>query len=107
TALQSGLQSLTGNPNWYATLGNTVVNLRDRVSAVPFVLEAGLSKRFSVGIQIPYVQTQSSAYFNVNTSGTQGTLGFNPALGVAAAAAQNPTMYTQFITAAATLEGSI
>jgi hypothetical protein len=107
TALQSGLQSLTGNPNWYATLGNTVVNLRDRVSAIPFVFEAGLSKRFSVGIQIPYVQTLSSAYFNVNTSGTQGNLGFNPALAVATAATQNTTMYTQFITAAATLEGSI
>src|SRR6202030_307159 len=91
-ALQGGLQSLTGNPNWNATLGNSVVNLRDRVSAVPFVLEAGLSKRFSVGIQIPYVQTQSSAYFNVNTSGTQGNRGFNPALAVAAAAAQNGAM---------------
>jgi hypothetical protein len=105
--LQVGLQQLTGNPNWNATLGNTVVNLRDHVAAWPFVFEAGLSKRFSVGIQIPYVHTQTSAFFNVNTSGTQGNLGFNPALAVAAAATQNTTMYTQFITAAATLEGSI
>jgi hypothetical protein len=105
--LQVGLQQLTGNPNWNATLGNTVVNLRDHVAAFPFVFEAGLSKRFSVGMQIPYVQTQTSAFFNVNTSGTQGNLGFNPALAVAAAATQNTTMYTQFITAAATLEGSI
>jgi hypothetical protein len=105
--LQVGLQQLTGNPNWNATLGNTVVNLRDHVAAFPFVFEAGLSKRFSVGIQIPYVQTQTSAFFNVNTSGTQGNLGFNPALAVAVAATQNTTMYTQFITAAATLEGSI
>ncbi|MDQ6689125.1 MAG: hypothetical protein M3Z18_01310, partial [Gemmatimonadota bacterium] len=28
--LQGGLQQLTGNPNWRATLGNTQVNLRDR-----------------------------------------------------------------------------
>src|SRR6202158_1965854 len=33
--LQGGIQLLTGNPNWYATLGNTVVNLRDHVSAAP------------------------------------------------------------------------
>src|SRR4051812_2364379 len=83
-ALQTGIQSLTGNPTWFASLGNTVVNLRDHVAAYPFVFEAGLSKRFSVGIQIPYVRTQSSAFFNVNTSGTNGNLGFNPGLAVAA-----------------------
>lgn len=106
--LQAGLQQLTGNPIWFATLGNTVVNLRDHVVAYPFVFEAGLSKRFSVGIQIPYVHTQTSAFFNVNTSGTQGNIGFNPAaFGFAAAATQNATMNTQFTTAANTLEGSL
>jgi hypothetical protein len=106
-ALQTGLQQLTGNPIWFPTLGNTVVNLRDHVTAVPFVFEAGLSKRFSVGIQVPYVQTQTSAFFNVNTTGTQGNIGFNPALAVAAAATQNATMLTQFTTAANTLAGSV
>jgi len=107
-SLQTGLQSLTGNPNWYATLGNTQVTLRDHIAAFPFVFEAGLSKRFSIGIQIPYVSTHTSTYFNVNTTGIQGNLGFNPAAGgFAAAVTQNTTMYTQFITAAATLEGSI
>jgi hypothetical protein len=105
--LQAGLQSLTGNPNWNATLGNTVVNLRDHVAAFPFVFEAGLSKKFSVGIQVPYVHTQSSAFFNVNTANTNGNLGFNPALAVTAAATQNTTMFTQFTTAANTLEGSL
>jgi len=106
-SLQTGLQSLTGNPNWHATLGNTVVNLRDHVVAFPLVFEAGLSKRLSIGIQIPYVHTQSSAFFNVNTAGTNGNLGFNPALAVAAAATQNTTMFTQFTAAANTLEGSL
>src|SRR4051812_12146435 len=40
-SLQTGLQSLTGNPNWNATLGNTVVNLRDHWPAFPFLFEAG------------------------------------------------------------------
>ena len=106
-ALQGGLQQLTGNPIWYPTLGNTVVNLRDHVTAYPFVVEAGLSNRFSVGIQVPYVRTETSAFFNVNTTGTQGNVGFNPALAVAAAATQNATMFTQFTTAANTLEGSV
>jgi hypothetical protein len=106
-SLQAGLQSLTGNPTWYATLGNTRVNLRDHVTAIPLVFEAGLSKKFSIGIQIPYVKTQSSAFFNVNTNGTNGNLGFNPALAVAGAAAQNAALLTQFTTAANTLEGSL
>ena len=105
--LQAGLQQLTGNPNWFATLGNTVVNLRDHVVAFPFVFEAGLSKRFSVGIQIPYVHTQTSTFFNVNTSGTNGNLGFNPALAVTAAQTQNTTFSSQFTTAANTLEASL
>ncbi|HEY3133993.1 MAG TPA: hypothetical protein VGJ47_05120 [Gemmatimonadaceae bacterium] len=106
-SLQAGLQQLTGNATWYATLGNTVVNLRDHVAAFPFVFEAGLSKRFSVGIQIPYVHTQTSAFFNVNTSGTNGNLGFNPALSVTAAQTQNATMNSQFTTAANTLQASL
>ncbi|MEP6549886.1 MAG: hypothetical protein ABJB95_01815 [Gemmatimonadales bacterium] len=106
-SLQTGLQTLTGNPNWFATLGNTVVNLRDHVVAYPFVFEAGLSKRFSVGVMVPYVHTQSSAFFNVNTSGTQGNLGFNPALAVAAAATQNATMFTQFTASANSLQAAL
>jgi hypothetical protein len=105
--LQGGLQSLTGNPTWFATLGNTVVNLRDHVAAFPFVFEAGLTKKFSVGIQIPYVHTTSSAFFNVNTAGTQGNLGFNPAISNAAAQTQNAAMNTQFTAAANNLQAAL
>jgi len=106
-SLQSGLQALTGNPTWFASLGNTVVNLRDHVTAFPFVFEAGLSKRLSIGLQIPYVVTRSSTFFNVNTAGTNGNLGFNPALANAAAQTQNAAMFTQFSTAAAQLQGAL
>jgi hypothetical protein len=107
-SLQAGLQQLTGNPNWNATLGNTVVNLRDHVGAFPFVFELGLSKKFSIGIQVPYVSTHTATYFNVNTSGTQGNLGFNPAaFGVAPAIAQDADFNTKFATAAATLQGAL
>lgn len=106
-SLQGGIQLLTGNPNWYATLGNTHVDLRDRVTAYPFVFELGVTSKFSVGIQIPYVTTHSMTFFNVNTTGIQGNLGFNPALAVPAAAAQNAAFSTQFATAAATLQASL
>ena len=106
-SLQAGLRQLTGLPTFNATLGNTQVDLRDRISAIPLVFEAGLTKRFSIGIQIPYIRTHSSVNFNVNTSALEGNLGFNPALAVPAAAAQNATFNTQFTTAANTLEAQL
>jgi hypothetical protein len=107
-SLQAGLRSLMGNPNWNATLGNTLVNLRDHVAAFPFVFEVGLSKRFSVGIQIPYVVTRTAVFFNVNTTGIQGNLGFNPAaFSNATAVAQDATMFSQFAASANSLQAAL
>ena len=106
-SLQAGLRGLTGDPNYTLTLGNTQVDLRSHVTAIPFVIEAGLSRRFSIGVQIPYVQTRQSAFFDVNLNAREGTVGFNPALANTTAAAQNAAVYTQFTTAAATLQASL
>lgn len=105
--LQAGLRSLTGNPNFGLTLGNTRVNLNDRAAAIPFVVEAGLSQRFSIRVQIPYVKTTSSVFFGVNTNQREGNLGFNPALANTIAAGVNTTMYNQFTAAAAQLSASL
>lgn len=105
--LQTGLRSLTGNPNFNLSLGSTRLDLRAHVTAIPFVIEAGLTRRFSIGVQVPYVHTRNSAFFDVNPNRREGNLGFNPALAVPAAAAQNLLMFTQFQTAAATLQASL
>lgn len=105
--LQIGLRSLTGNANFGLSLGSTRVDLRAQVTAIPLVIEAGLSRRFSLGIQIPYVKTRNTAFFDVNPNRREGNLGFNPALAVPAAATQNASMFTQFNTAAATLQASL
>lgn len=105
--LQAGLRSLTGNPSFNLSLGTTRLDLRGHVTAIPFVIEAGFSPRFSLGILVPYVQTRNSAFFEVNPDRREGNLGFNPALAVPAAAAQNAAMLSQFTTAAATLQASL
>ena len=105
--VQTGIQQLTGNPNWMATLGNTQVNLRDRISTFPLIFEAGLSRRLTVGVQVPYVATHTEAFFNVNTSLTEGNLGFNPAISNQAAQGVNATFLTQFTAAASTLQASL
>jgi len=96
-SLQAGIQQLSGNPNWNATLGNSRLNLRDRINSSTLVLEGGLSSRISIGVEVPYVATSASAFFNVNTTRTEGNLGFNPALGNGVAAAQDATMLAQFL----------
>ena len=101
--LQSGLRSLSGIPNWNASLGNSQLTLRDRVSAYRLAFEMGLSKRLSLGIEVPYVRTFTSTFFNVNTKGIEGNLGFNPALANTAAAAQNAAMLVQFTADSASL----
>ncbi|HXL86079.1 MAG TPA: hypothetical protein VN927_02675, partial [Gemmatimonadaceae bacterium] len=106
-SLQLGIQQLIGNPSWYATLGNSQLDLRDRVSAFPFVFEAGLSKRLSLSIQVPYVVTQSMSFFNVNTTGVQGNLGFNPAFASSAAVTQNATMLSQFTADSTSLKNAM
>ena len=106
-SLQLGIRQLIGNSNWNATLGNSVLDLRDRVTTFPFLFEAGLSRRLSLAVQIPYVVTQSMTFFNVNTTGTQGNLGFNPSLGSSTAATQNAAMLTQFTADSTSLKNAI
>jgi hypothetical protein len=103
TGLQSELRGLAGDPEWNPTLGNSLLSLRDRVSTFTFRVEAGLVRRLSIGVDVPYVVTRANPFFNVNTSGTEGNIGFNPALTNTAAAAQNATLLSQFTASAASL----
>ncbi|MGH7650444.1 MAG: hypothetical protein ACREMS_01245 [Gemmatimonadaceae bacterium] len=102
--LQATLQQVIGDPNWNASLGNTRLNLRDRINSFPLLLEAGLTSRITIAVQVPYVTTQSGAFFTLNTRGIEGNLGFNPALANTAAAAQNAAMFSQFTASADALD---
>jgi hypothetical protein len=106
-SLQAGIQQLTGDPNWNATLGNSFLNLRDRVTTFPFLFEVGLSKRLSLSVQVPYVSTQSMAFFNVNTTGIEGNLGFNPGLGPSPALTQNAALLAQFTADSTSLRNAL
>lgn len=106
-SLQGDLRSLTGDAGHVLSLGSTRLDLHSQITTTPLVIEAGLASRFLVSIQIPFVRTESSAFLAVNPTGTEGNIGFNPALSFAPAAAQNAAMFTQFGAAASTLQMSI
>lgn len=106
--LQTGLRSLTGMPDFTLSLGRTVVNSNVTVIATPFVLEAGLTKRISMGLLVPYVRTRNDIFFNVNPLSREGNTGFNPVLGNdAAARARNQQLLDQFAAAAGTLNNTL
>jgi hypothetical protein len=83
------------------------VNSSINVTATPVVLEVGLTKKISIGIQAPYVHTRNNIAFDVNPLQREGNVGFNPALAVAAARTQNTTLVNQLNGAASALEAAI
>jgi hypothetical protein len=106
--LQAGLRTLTGIPDFTLSLGKTVVNSNVSVIATPIVLEAGLTKRISMGLLIPYVRTRNTIFFNVNPASREGNTGFNPLLANdGAAKTRNQQLVTQFAAAAAQLTATL
>ena len=106
--LQAGLRTLTGMPDFTLSLGRTVVTSNVSVTVTPIVLEAGLTKRFSVGLLVPYVRTRNDIFFNVNPLAREGNTGFNPVLANdAAARTRNQQLIDQFAAASGALNASL
>lgn len=105
--LQSGIRSLAGIPDWVASLGKSVVRVRDQIAVTPFALEFGVTSRLSVGALVPLVTATSNVDFRVNPTGFEPTLGFNPSLLNAALLQTNANLLAQFDSAAAQLNRAL
>ena len=105
--LQSGIRALAGMPDFTASLGASVVRVRDNILTTPVAVELGVTKRVSVGLLVPFVTATSDVDFRVNPTGREPTLGFNPTLGFADAVNANATLLSQFDSAAAALNRSL
>ena len=115
-ALETGIQRLTGMPDFRVSLGRTIVGSDVRVSATPVVVEAGVTSKLSLGVIVPYVRTRNEIFFNVNPDGREGNVGFNPANagvvgttfpGLIGAQDANRNVQAQFSAAAAQLQGTL
>jgi hypothetical protein len=106
--VQAGLRSLTGITDYQLSLGTTTATGDVRINAGSLVTELGLTRRLSLGVVVPYVDTRNNVNLRVNPGG-EGNVGFNPGVagGVSAARAQNTALVTQLFTAARTLEGAV
>jgi hypothetical protein len=109
-ALQTNLRALSAIPTYGVSLGNSVLKLEDRVNSLPFVLEFGVAKRLSLSIHVPYVTTRANVFWNVNTAGTNGNIGFNPIFFTATATStltQDTALVNQFVRASSALAASL
>ncbi len=79
--LQQGLRELSGLSAVSVSLGQTVTKVNNRISAFPIGVSVGLSKRLTVGLTVPLVQTASNVFFSGSPGTNKGNVAFNPALG--------------------------
>jgi hypothetical protein len=106
--VEAGLRGLTGITDYSLSLGRTTATGDVRINAGTLVLEAGLTKRLSAGVQIPFVSTRNNVNLRVNPNG-EGNVGFNPGIagGAAAARDQNTALVGQLLTAARAVEAQL
>jgi hypothetical protein len=65
-AIESGLQTLANDPTQRLTFGRLDVRSDARVVTTPIALELGITRRVTLGVVIPVVQTRRTAQVRVN-----------------------------------------
>ena len=66
TPIERALQSLTSDPLTRLTFGHLAVRSDARIVTTPIALEYGLTRRLSIGVVVPIVQTRRSVQLRVN-----------------------------------------
>ena len=105
--VQAGVRVLSGMPDFTASLGKSVVRVRDNVLATPLAIDLGLTRRVTIGVLVPFVTAISDVDFRINPAGREATLGFNPTLGFADALSANALLLAQFDSASASLSRAL
>lgn len=100
--VESGLRTLTGDAGTKLSLGHLAVYSDARTVTTPIVLEYGLTRRLTVGLMVPVVQTRRSVSVSVNKDST-ANVGFVPTRSRSTAASQNAAVSAAYRAAADSL----
>lgn len=106
--IESALGTLTQNPAQRLTFGRLEVRSDARIVTTPFALEYGITRRLTIGVLVPLVQTRRSAQVRVNQRATGDTtktsnVGILAAASRAAQATLNANVVAELTKAAASL----
>lgn len=105
---EAGLQALAGDPSVRLSLGRLEMRGGARVVTTPLSLEYGVTRRLSIGVQVPIVQTRRVVQLRVNTdTNALANVGFVPDVSRAGAAQQNADLATAFRQSADRLDALI
>jgi hypothetical protein len=107
SSLSAPLAALTGLSSPALSLGRLRVAIEATEVETPIALEYGLTNRVSLGVVVPYVKTRAEVFTHANPTGTEGTLGLNPALAAPGARARNGLVVGELQTAASTLQAEL
>ena len=108
--IEGGLQTLTKNPAQRLTFGRLAVRSDARIVTTPIALEYGITRRLSLGVVVPIVQTRRTAQVLVNQRAPGDTtktsnVGIFPESQRAAQAALNKRVFDNLTNAATGLSG--
>jgi hypothetical protein len=104
TPLEMGIQTLTVDPAMRLTLGRLTTRSDARIVTTPIALEYGVTRRLSIGILVPVVQTRTTVQILVNRDTlVPANMGYVLRSQRTAAAAANSGFMTAYQTAATNL----
>ncbi len=106
--VEQGLQALTNSPLTRLTFGRLAARSEVRIVTTPIAFEYGLTRRLSVGVMVPVVQTRRSIQLRVNLDSagkidSAGNVGWVPDRFRKQAATANGLVYSGFQRAADSL----
>lgn len=108
-AAQAGIRALTGNSNFALSLGPLESSGEVRQSIAPFAVDYGVTRRLSLRVLVPYVESRDVSQLVLNRAGSGANIGRNPAFGTAGqqARAVNGALLGQIDAARAALTAEI
>jgi hypothetical protein len=100
---QTAIQTLMGQ-DFRLTAGNLTATANSRIVTAPLVVEYGLTRRLTVGIVVPLVETRTNLFEQLNPQLGSANVGPNPALTNLAQLASNAALVASLRAAAGTLQ---
>ncbi len=110
SATEAAIRTLTSSASYALSLGTFEATGDVRQSTVPLALDIGITRRVSIGIAVPYVESRGRSQLVLNRTGTSANVGQNPAFSTtlgAAARTANGSLLRQLALARTQLAAEI
>ena len=79
TPVQASIRALTGNSAFALSLGELEARGEVRQSVAPITVDYGVTRRLSLRLLVPYVESRDASQLVLNRAGTGANVGRNPA----------------------------